>query len=167
MPESLIDGRFDLVDHDGREVSEKTYRGSWMLVYFGFTHCRAVCPRTLSKLSDSLERIGDCSAQIVPLYITVDPERDTPEVVRAFLAERYPRFTGLTGSAEQVNAAKAAYRVFSQRGADSVDADGYAMPHSAMTYVIDPQGDCVDHFPDVADAQEIARRLQEKLGCGR
>jgi protein SCO1/2 len=165
MPKSLIDGRFELVDHNGSEVTEKSYRGRWMLVYFGFTHCRMVCPRTLKKLSDSLERVGDLSSQIAPLYITVDPERDTPEVMRAFLADQYPRFVGLTGSQEQVTAAKAAFRVFSHKGADPADANGYAVPHSAITYLVDPEGNYVDHFMDVADAQEIASRLQEKLGA--
>jgi protein SCO1/2 len=163
MAESLIDGRFDLVDHDGRAVSEQTYRGRWMLVFFGFTHCRMVCPRALAKLSDALERIGDLSSEISPLYITVDPERDTPEVMRAFLADRQSPFVGLTGTRAQIDAAKSGFRVFSREMADDADEDGYVVPHSAMTYLLNPQGDYVHHFADVADAQEIATRLEQLL----
>jgi protein SCO1/2 len=163
MPESLIDGRFELVDHDGHVVSEKSYRGRWMLVFFGFTHCRMVCPRALQNLSDALGRLGDLRDGITPLYVTVDPERDTPEVMRKFLAERDSPFVGLTGSREQVDAAKAGFRVFAQRSTDPEDVDGYAVPHSAMTYLLDPQGEYVDHFLAVADARDLAARLQDKL----
>jgi protein SCO1/2 len=167
MAESPVDGRFDLIDHHGQRVTEQTYRGRWMLVYFGFTNCRSVCPRTLTKLSDSLERLGELSDRIEPLYITVDPERDTPEVMRAFLEDRFPRFTGLTGSEERVTAAKAAYRVFSQRGQDPLDPDGYAVPHSAITYLVDPHGDYADHFVDTVDAETIAGRVRAKLEPAR
>jgi protein SCO1/2 len=163
VTESIIDGRFELVDHSGRDVSERTYRGRWMLVFFGFTHCRMVCPRALAKLSDALDRVGDLADEITPLYVTVDPERDTPEVMRDFLADRYPRFVGLTGTPAQIDAAKAAFRVFSRQSHDE-DGDGYLVPHSAMTYLLDPQGGFVHHFVDVADAQEIAVRLEQRLG---
>jgi protein SCO1/2 len=165
MTESLIDGRFELVDHDGRQVSERMYRGRWMLVFFGFTSCRMVCPRALAKLSDALDRTGDLADEITPLYITVDPERDTPEVMRDFLAERYPRFVGLTGTPSQIDAAKAAFRVFSRKSPDE-DGDEYIVPHSAMTYLLDAQGGFVDHFADVADAQEISARLEQRIGSG-
>jgi cytochrome oxidase Cu insertion factor (SCO1/SenC/PrrC family) len=87
MVETVIDGRFELVDHNGVPVTERSYRGGWMLVFFGFTHCRMVCPRALGKLSDALDQIRDLTTQIAPLYITVDPKRDSPEVMRAFLAD--------------------------------------------------------------------------------
>src|SRR4051794_2882190 len=163
MVETVIDGRFELVDHNGVPVSERFYRGRWMLVFFGFTHCRMVCPRALGKLSDALDQIGDLNAQIAPLYITVDPRRDSPEVMRAFLADNYPRFVGLTGSEEQINRAKAAFRVFSRETVDPEDPDGYVVPHSAMTYLLDPQGRYVDHFMDIADAHGVASRLRQKV----
>src|SRR4051794_22059838 len=96
---------FALTDHDGRNVSEADYCGRFMLVYFGFTHCRAVCPRALTRLSDTLAALGATADRVAPLYISVDPARDTPGVMKAYLQQRFPRFTGLTGTQEQTDAA--------------------------------------------------------------
>src|SRR5580700_5801408 len=109
---------FTLVDHDGRPVTEADFRGRFLLVYFGFTHCRVVCPRALARLSDTLSVLGDVAGRIQPLYITVDPVRDTPAMMKTYLEPRYPRFTGLTGTHEQIDAAKCTFRVFAERAAD-------------------------------------------------
>lgn len=159
----MIDARFSLVNQDGNPTTEQIYRGRWMLVYFGFTNCRVVCPRSLAKLSAALDSLGSRSKQLVPLYITVDPARDTPEVMKAWLGERYPRFAGLTGTQDQVAAAKAAFRVFAQRKADADDPDGYAVPHTAITYLIDPQGKYRAHFVDALDQGVIADRIMDIL----
>lgn len=159
----MIDASFSLVDQDGNPTTEQTYRGRWMLVYFGFTNCRVVCPRSLAKLSTALESLGSRSEQLVPLYITVDPDRDTPAVMKAWLGEHYPRFAGLTGTQDQVAAAKAAFRVFAQRKADAEDPDGYAVPHTAITYLIDPQGKYRAHFVDALDQGVIADRIMDIL----
>src|SRR5882762_1597942 len=92
-----VGGSFQLVDHHGRAVTEASYHGRFALLFFGFTHCCVVCPRALTKLSGVLDALGPLADRVQPLYITVDPERDTPDVMRAFL-QAYPRFTGLTGS---------------------------------------------------------------------
>lgn len=154
-----ISGTFDLVDHNGREVSEQTYRGQHMVIFFGFTHCKMVCPRALSRLSAVLDRLGPLADRIQPLYVTVDPRRDTPEVMREFLSSAYPRFTGLTGSAEQVELAKKSFRVFSAEVADRDDPDSYQMPHTAFTYVLRPDGTYLTHFTDATDEDELVRRL--------
>lgn len=153
---------FALVDHHGEPVTERTYRGSWQLVFFGFTHCRAVCPRALRRLSAALDDLGELSARVTPLYITVDPERDTPDVMAEFL-RAYPRFTGLTGTAEAIDQAKRAFRVFARRKDDPDDPDGYAVPHSAITYLVSPVGHYVEHFPDVLSQEELATRLRTRL----
>ncbi|MFC5142757.1 SCO family protein [Actinomycetospora rhizophila] len=153
-----IRATYALVDHHGRAVTEATYRGSWQLVQFGFTHCRVVCPRALAKLDSALEQapalLGG-SAPVVALYVTVDPERDTPEVMRAFLADAHPRFTGLTGSAAQVQDAAAAFRVFARPRRDGSDQ----IRHTAITYLLDPDGRPAHHWPDTADAATIAADL--------
>ncbi|ATB37667.1 hypothetical protein CYFUS_003092 [Cystobacter fuscus] len=154
-----VGGAFDLVDHDGRPVTHETFRGAYALVFFGFTHCRVVCPRALGRLSTVLGLLGPDAARMQPLYITVDPERDHPSVMKAFLA-RWPGFLGLTGSREQIEAAKAAFHVFARRRDDPEDPNGYAVPHTAITYVIDPEGVCVDHFTDALSADEVAERLR-------
>lgn len=150
---------FALVDHDGRPVTLDSYRGAWLLVQFGFTSCRVVCPRALTKLSAALDELGPLAEEVRPLYVSVDPERDTPEVMRAFLTASYPRFTGLTGTPAQVEAAKDAFRVFARRRPDPDDPDGYAVPHTAITYLVGPDGRVARHWADTADAHTVASDL--------
>jgi protein SCO1 len=152
---------FALTDHHGRDVTDADYRGRFMLVYFGFTHCRAVCPRALTRLSEVLDRLGGRADRIAPLYITVDPARDSPAVMKAYLKERYPRFTGLTGAREQIDEAKRTFRVFAGRAADPDDPSGYATPHTALTYLVGPDGNYVAHFSDAISQDALAARLKE------
>lgn len=156
--------RFALVDHHGRQVTEADFAGAFLLVYFGFTHCRVVCPRTLTRLSHALDRLGPSADQITALYISVDPVRDTPAVMRAYLETAYPRFTGLTGSIAQIDAAKKAFRVFAERKADSEDPDGYVVPHSAISYLMAPDGSYCDHFPDGVEEEALTKRMRAALG---
>ncbi|MGQ4615148.1 SCO family protein [Nocardia sp. R7R-8] len=158
-----ISGAFELVDHDGREVSERTYRGHHLLIFFGFTHCKMVCPRALRRLSAVLDRLGPLADRVQPLYVTVDPERDTPEVMKRYLESDYPRFTGLTGSAEQVEQAKKSFRVFSAIAVDPDDPDDYQMPHSAFTYLLDRDGAYLTHFTDAVEEDELVERLSALL----
>src|SRR5262245_27152173 len=139
---------FALTDHNGRDVTEAAYRDRFMLIYFGFTHCRAVCPRALTSLSGALALLGERADRIAPLYISVDPARDTPAAMKVYLEERYPRFTGLTGSRAQIDEAKQTFRVFAERAADPDDPSGYAMPHTALTYLVGPDAKYVTHFSD-------------------
>lgn len=155
---------FDLVDHHGAPVEIGSYRGEWLLVQFGFTSCRVVCPRALTKLTAALDGLdGDLVRRVRPLYISVDPERDSPEVMRAFLTASYPRFTGLTGSSEQVEAAKDTFRVFARRRPDPEDPDGYAVPHTAITYLVDPDGRLTRHWADTVEASTITADLASAL----
>ncbi|PBC35074.1 electron transport protein SCO1/SenC [Rhodococcus sp. ACS1] len=160
---TFVPADFDLVDHHGNRVTNATYHGKHVLVFFGFTHCQVVCPRALSKLSGVLDTLGPQAARITGLYVTVDPDRDTPEIMKAFLTEHYPRFTGLTGTSDQIDAAKKAFRVFAKRAADPDDPEGYVVPHSAITYVLDPSGTFLTHFTDAVEADEMASRLQALL----
>ncbi|MFJ7949713.1 SCO family protein [Streptomyces sp. NPDC096354] len=156
---------FSLVDHDDRPVTVADYQGRWLVVFFGFTHCRMVCPRALGRLTAALDRLGDRAAAIQPLYITVDPDRDTPTVMREFLRS-YPRFTGLTGSTEQIGEAKEAFRVFTRRTSDPEDPEGYAVPHTAITYLISPEGAYADSWTEALDSDQIADRLRAHVPAG-
>lgn len=156
-----VEPRWALTDHHGRQVTERNFRGRYQLVFFGFTHCRMVCPRALSKLSAVLDDIGELAERIQPLYISVDPKRDTPDAMRVFLEQNYPKFLGLTGDAAESEVARNAFRVFARRREDPDDPDGYAVPHSALIYLIDPGGRYVTHFPDVAGADRIADSLKK------
>jgi protein SCO1 len=160
-------GAFRLIDHHGAEVGNESYHGKYVLVFFGFTHCKVVCPRALAKLSSVLESLGPLGGEIQPLYVTVDPERDTPDVMRAFLERAAPRFTGLTGPRERIDEAKKAFHVFARRATDPDDPEGYAVPHTAITYVLDRQGRYAAHFTDAADAPEIAERLRALISARR
>ncbi len=151
---------YALVDHHGNPVTSDSYRGQWQLVFFGFTHCRAVCPRALGRLSSVLSELAD--DRLRPLYITVDPDRDTPSVMRDFLLA-YPAFTGLTGSPSAIEQAKREFRVFARRRDDPEDPDGYAMPHTAITYLLSPEGSYVTHFPDSLPQEELTAELRRLL----
>jgi protein SCO1/2 len=159
-PTAAPGGHFDLTDHHGNPVTPESYRGRPLMVFFGFTHCAEVCPRVLRRNTGALTLLGTDADRIQPLYVSVDPERDTPEVMRRYLADTHPRYTGLTGTRDQVRAAMAAYRVFAHR----VDeADGYAMPHTSFTYLMDEEGRYVTYFPDTLTAEDLAARLREYL----
>jgi protein SCO1/2 len=158
-------GAFELIDHHGRAVTDRSYRGQFMLLFFGFTHCRAVCPAALSRLSRAIDRLGPLTSRLQPLYVTVDPERDTPEVMKAFL-RLYPAFTGLTGSRANIDHVKASYKVFAKRADDPDDPTGYQMPHTAFAYLIGPDGRYVAHFDDAAEEDELTERIATHLRSG-
>ncbi len=158
-----IQATYSLTDHHGREVTERTFVGRHQLIFFGFTHCEMVCPRALTKLTGVLAGLGPLNERLQPLYVTVDPERDTPEVMRAFLEEKYPAFLGLTGTPQECESARIAFKVFAEREANPDRPDDYAVPHSALTYVLDEEGRYVTHFLDVADAERVLTRLRSIL----
>jgi len=139
-----------------------SFRGRFMLVFFGFTHCRIVCPRALTKISGALDALGETLVPICPLYITVDPERDTAEVMRKFLLS-YPRIIGLTGSRTQIEEVKRNFRVFARRAANSLDDDNYNVPHTSITYLLDREGQFVADFNDSIPLDEMVERLKGHL----
>lgn len=154
---SLVGGDFALMDHDGHAVTLASYRGRVVVVFFGFTNCKVVCPKALAALSRLLEQVD-----AIGLYITVDPARDSPETMRAFLRPAYPHFTGLTGTPEQIESAKRAYRVFAER---REEANGdYAVPHSALVHVLDASGRHVAHFAAQLPVDEMVSRMRELVG---
>jgi len=160
-----ITASYHLVDHHGTRVTEASYRGQWQLVQFGFTNCKVVCPRALSKLTSALDSLERSSgpAPLTPLYITVDPDRDSPEVMKRFVETSYPRFTGLTGTPEEIEDAKSAFKIFTRRR----DApDGYDVQHTAITYLLDPDGRPAHYWPDVTTAEDIAADLEKMLMAG-
>jgi protein SCO1 len=156
-----IAGRFDLLDHYGAPADAYRFRGRFVLVFFGFTHCKVVCPRALGKLDRVVSSLGARTASVQALYITVDPRRDTAAVLRGFLCEKYPTFLGLTGSEEQIAAARSAFRVFATVK-QTADGD-YAVPHTAITYVLGPDGALADHWPDSLSEDTMAKRLSALL----
>ena len=152
---------FALTDHFGEPTTSNSYEGKWLLVFFGFTHCRSVCPRNLEKLTSALDLVPDLTAEIQPLYITVDPARDSPAVMRTFLEERYPSFVGLTGSEDEITKAKGQFGVFARR-VDETDGN-YQMPHTSLTYLINPDRMYRAHWPSVLDVGDIGDRIRRSM----
>jgi protein SCO1/2 len=135
-----VGGPFSLIDGDGRPVTDQTWHGKYMLVYFGYTYCPDVCPTTLTNLSDALDKLGAKADRLQPLFVTVDPKRDTPPVVKQYAAAFGPRIIGLTGSAEQIAAAAKAYRVYYAEHRTGPGPDDYSMDHSSVLYLMGPDG---------------------------
>lgn len=158
-----IDGAFSLVDHFGTPVDQRSYGDRHLLVFFGFSHCAVVCPRELAKLGAALRALGPLAARVQPLYVSVDPARDTPEVLRACVARHPGGFVGLTGSEAQVEAAKKSFRVFARRVPDAAAPGGYVVPHTALAYFMTPGGRYLAHFAESLDAPAVAARMTELM----
>jgi cytochrome oxidase Cu insertion factor (SCO1/SenC/PrrC family) len=160
---ALVGGPFTLTDHNGREVTEKTFLGKYMLVFFGFTFCPDVCPTELQVISAALDQMGPEADAIQPVFITVDPERDTPEVLKAYVGNFGPRLLGLTGTPEQVAAAAKAFRVYYAKVKNSGSAADYMMDHSTIIYLMGPDGRFVKHMTYTTDAAKLAGELKKTV----
>ena len=163
MGQALVGGPFTLTDHTGRRVTDQDFRGRFMMVFFGFTFCPDVCPTALQVMAAALDKIGPKAEQITPVLITVDPERDTPEQMAMYVKSFHPRLVGLTGSPEEIAAVAKAYRVYFKRVADPKSSGGYTMDHSAIIYVMGPDGAFRTHFTYTVNADAMAERLTKLL----
>ena len=158
-----IGGPFALVDHTGKAVTDEDYRGKWLLVFFGYTSCPDVCPTALNEVAEVMDGLGRDAARVRPLFITVDPERDTPEVMAEYVAAFDPRIVGLTGTVEQVGAAAASYRVYYAKAPDEGAPGGYYMTHSAFLYLVDPEGRFRTMFGYEDDPAKILSGIRKYL----
>ena len=154
---AAIGGMFNLIDQDGKAVSDADYRGKYMLVFFGFTHCPEICPLAMANITAAMSALGEKAGRITPILITVDPARDTPEVIKNYLGNFDKRIVGLTGSDEQVKAAAAAYKAYY-----SEDAHGM-MNHSAILYLMNEKGEYVQHFAHDTAPDTLAQRIAEQM----
>ena len=156
-----IGGPFHLVDGQGHAVTDKDFRGRFMLVYFGYTHCPDACPTTLSDLSSAIDKLPQADrARLVPLFITVDPERDTPDTIGEYAQAFGPAFIGLTGSAAEIAQAEAEYHVYAKK--HPLKHSDYAMDHSSIIYVMGPDGAYRGVIPDNAKPALMAEMLQQQ-----
>ncbi len=157
-----IGGPFTLVDQMGQVRTEATFRGKFTLVYFGYTFCPDVCPMELATMSAAIDALGPDGAKVVPVFITIDPARDTVERLKSFARNFHPRLVALTGTQEQVAAAARAYRVYYAK-ADEGAGDDYLMDHTSIIYLIDGEGRYAAHFTYGMAAEQMAARIAEFL----
>jgi protein SCO1/2 len=154
-----IGGPFTLVAPDGTTVTEQTYRGKWLLVYFGFTFCPDTCPTTLLEIATALEKLGPEADRLQPLFITVDPLRDTPAVMGNYTQSFHPRIIGLTGTPQQIAAVAQEYGIYYAPHRTGPAAEDYVMDHGTYLYLMDPHGKFVRGF----DADTPGDRLAEAV----
>lgn len=158
---SAIGGPFQLVDQNGRAVTDADFKGRTLLVFFGFTHCPDICPTTLFEISEVLKRLGADADKAAALFVTVDPERDTPEKLKDYLSSFHPRIFGLSGTPAEIEAVKRAYRVYAKKVL--LEGGEYTMDHSAVIYLMDKQGRFVAPFNLKRTAEEAAADLKRRL----
>jgi protein SCO1/2 len=160
-----IGGPFELTAHTGARMSDRDFRGRWLLLFFGYTYCPDVCPTTLGTVAVVMDELGALAEQVQPLFVTVDPERDTPEVLAEYVAQFHPSIVGLTGTPEEIAAVAKAWRVFYRKVVpEGGNAADYLMDHSAYLYLIDPNGNFLRVFSHTQSPEEIASALLELIG---
>ncbi|SNB67843.1 protein SCO1/2 [Arboricoccus pini] len=161
--QALIGGPFTLTADDGRRVTERDFADRYKLVYFGYTYCPDICPLGLQTISQALDDLPPAeAANIVPLFITVDPGRDTPSVMRDYVRAFHPSLIGLTGSQQDIDAVTRAYRVYVHKGTPDKDGN-YSVDHSGFTYLMSPSGEYLAHFGHDVSAEQMARSLQQLI----
>jgi protein SCO1 len=156
-------GPFSLVDGTGAIITDQTFRGRWELVFFGYTYCPDLCPTTLSTIADALHELGPLAAQIQPIFVTVDPRRDTPEIVGAYVKNFDPRIVGLTGSPEAIAAMTAEYKVYYAVHKTGDGPDDYLMDHSGFVYLMNPEGKFARVLSGEGPGKALADRLRPFL----
>jgi len=154
-----VGGPFTLVDQDSKVRTDRDFRGRLMLIYFGYTFCPDVCPTALQVMSVALDRLGAKGKQVQAMMITVDPARDTPAHLKAYMAN-FPGLIGLTGSEEQVRAAAKAYRVYYHKAGEGKD---YLMDHSSVIYLMDREGRYLTHFSHTTQSETMAATIGKFL----
>lgn len=159
-------GPFSLTAADGRRLADSDFRGRFMLIYFGYTHCPDVCPVDLFTMSEALKKLGALADRVQPLFITVDPERDTGRILGDFVSSFHPRLIGLTGTNEEVERAVRAYKVHRVKYTPANDPANYGVDHSSLTYLMGPDGKFRTLVPHDTTVERMADILRPYLERG-
>lgn len=161
---ALVGGPFALTSQTGERVSDSAFRGRYMLIAFGYTYCPDVCPAELQVMSAALDELGSKADAVQPIFITIDPERDTVTQLKDYMTNFHPRFVGLTGTPEEIADVARAYRVYYAKAKDGGATD-YLMDHSSIIYLMAPDGSFVKHFPYGTDAKSLAEGIAAAIGA--
>jgi protein SCO1/2 len=156
-----VGGPFTLTDQDGKPISDRDLKGRPFLVFFGFTHCPDICPTTLFEMSEVFRALGPEQKDVRALFITVDPERDTPPVLKDYLSSFDPRVIGVTGDPAAIAAVERSYRVYAKKV--PLEGGNYTMDHTALVYLMDKDGRFVAPFSMKGTPQEAAADLKRYL----
>jgi len=163
---ALIGGPFTLTDQTGTQRSEADLEGRYALVYFGYTYCPDICPTSLTTMTQGLDILAEQAPAkadaVLPVFVTVDPARDTVEQLAGYAEHFHPRLMALTGTEEQVAAAAKAYRIYYQK-VEEPGASDYLMDHSSIIYLMGPDGSYLTHFTHASTAEDIAKALAERV----
>ncbi len=159
-----IGGAFTTINQNGDVVTDKTYLGKYVLIFFGYTFCPDVCPTTLATFSTVMDLLGSDAAKVQPVFVTVDPLRDTPEYLKDYLTHFHKSFQGLTGNTQQIENVKKTFRIYAAKSQqDEKDLEGYLMDHSSVSYLMGPDGKFLTFFSYGLEAEIIATKLKEFL----
>ncbi len=161
--EALIKADFTLVGAGGKTVRASDLKGKYLLVYFGFTHCPDVCPTSLLVMNNVLSHLGKNADKVQPLFITVDPERDTPAIASKYAQNFGKNFMGLSGTPAQIKHAAEGFKVYYSKVNDSTSALGYGVDHSSFIYLMGPDGKYLAHFPSTDPEQEMIAGLRDYI----
>ncbi|CAI2723380.1 unnamed protein product [Schistosoma spindalis] len=162
-----IGGDFNLVDHNGNPCKLADFRGKWVLLYFGFCRCPDICPEQIERLvevSDKIMLIEKPKYPLVPVFMSVDSERDTPDILANYVKEFSPHLIGLTGTKEEIDKVSKLYRIYYSAGPKDADGD-YIVDHTVIMYLLDPKGQFSDYYGQVKPVQEIVQNITEKMNA--
>lgn len=160
-----IGGPFALVDQTGQTVTDQTYKGFYRLIYFGYTFCPDACPTELQVMAEAVDDLGQAGDKVQPIFITVDPERDTVKQLAGYVPSFHKRLVGLTGSPLQIAQVAKEYKVYYAK-ADGPDGKTYLMNHSSFVYLLDPAGKFLTVFPSDMDSEKMAAEIQKYMKAG-
>lgn len=160
---ATIGGDFELMDQNGKTRTNKDFRGKYMMVYFGYRYCPDICPTALTTITETLNALGPKAKHIQPIFITIDPERDSAKDLGEYIQNFHDSFIALTGNAEQIEKVSKAYKVFAQKVEQEAGSDSYVMDHSSIIYVMDRQGNLVAHFNHSTPSENIVKALRRYL----
>jgi cytochrome oxidase Cu insertion factor (SCO1/SenC/PrrC family) len=161
-----IGGPFDLLDHNGKPRTNSDFHGQFMLIYFGYSYCPDVCPTALQIMSTALQFLGKKAASVQPIFITVDPKRDTPEHLKDYVKNFYPGMVALTGTEDLIKEVAKRYRIyFSKASQDKTqsNSDDYLIDHSSIVFLMGPDGQYITHFNHQTNAEAMAKIISKQL----
>ena len=162
---SALRADFELTDHRGMVQTDEDLRGEWLLVFFGFTNCPDVCPMGLATIARAMDELGDEAQRVQPLFISVDPERDTPGVLAEYVQLFHPAILGLSASPEKLQETAENFAIFYEKVEEASAPDGYTMAHTSSILLFDPEGEFVRLFGYDASGEDIAADLRERIGA--